>query len=69
MNEYALGCPCRFRPPGTDDLASWAAWYDHLAEMHHVPTPAEELEAVFPEIRDAMAEAGRKADPPRDELT
>jgi hypothetical protein len=33
-NEYPLGYPCGYRPPGTDDLYSWASWEDHLAEMH-----------------------------------
>jgi hypothetical protein len=31
---YPLGCPCGYRPPRTDDLDAWAAWYDHLAEVH-----------------------------------
>jgi hypothetical protein len=34
MERYSLGCPCGYRPPGTDSLDSWNAWYDHLDQVH-----------------------------------
>lgn len=32
-SDYPLGCTRDLRPPRTDDLDSWGAWYDHLVEM------------------------------------
>ena len=27
-------CPCGLRPPKTDNIDGWVAWYDHLVEAH-----------------------------------